>query len=174
MKLVGKVRDAHGLKGELFIHIPSGDISWMTRLEKFYLKSKLNEEDEVQTFSVQKLKPFKTGLIVKAEEVADRNASESLKSFDFYIDDELLVSNEGETIYLGEILNFKLKNPAQELQGTVVGFSSNGVQDLLVVETLKGKKAEVPFVEAFIKRIDFKQETLVMELPEGLLNIDEV
>lgn len=174
MQIVGKVREAHGLKGDLYIHIPSGDVSWMARLQKFYLKTKVQELDEVQTYTVQKLKPFKTGLLVKAEEINDRNASEALKAFEFLIDDELLVSKEGETIYLGEIKNFKLKNSNQDLLGEITGFGSNGAQDLLIVKTVKGKTAEVPFVEAFIKRIDFKQETVVMELPEGLLDLDEV
>ena len=174
MKLVGKVREAHGLKGDLYIHVPSGDISWMSRLQKFYLKSKNQMDAEALEFNVERMKPFKTGLIVKAQEVTDRNGSEVLKAYEFLIDDDLLVSKEGEEIYLGEILNFKLKNPQQDVLGTIVGFGSNGVQDLLIVETLNNKKSEVPFVDAFIKKIDFKHESVVMDLPEGLLDLDEV
>ncbi|CAE79961.1 putative 16S rRNA processing protein [Bdellovibrio bacteriovorus HD100] len=170
MKLVGKIREAHGLKGDLYVLVFSGEIAWAKRMKTFGLKAK--DSDEIKTFTVERTKPFKKGLIVKAAEVADRTAAEGLEHMEFFIDDELMVSKPGETIFLSEIKNFKLKNPEQTVLGEIVGFSSNGVQDLLVVETTDGKTAEVPFVDAFIKKIDFKHQAVVMDLPEGLFDIE--
>lgn len=169
MKLVGKVREAHGLKGDLYVLIFSGDISWAKRMKSFGLKAK--DSDEMQTFTLERTKPFKKGLIVKAAEIADRTAAEGVEHLEFFVDDQLLVSKPGETIYLSEIKNFKLKNPEQTVLGEIVGFSSNGAQDLLIVEA-DGKKVEVPFVDAFIKKIDFKHQAVVMDLPEGLFDIE--
>ena len=170
MKLVGKVREAHGLKGDLYILIFGGDISWAKRMKTFGLKAK--DSDEIRTLTVERTKPFKKGLIVKAAEIADRTAAEGVEHLEFFVDDELLVSKPGETIFLSEIKNFKLKDPEQTVLGEIVGFSSNGVQDLLVVETAAGKKVEIPFVDAFIKKIDFKHQAVVMDLPEGLFDIE--
>ncbi|UOF01917.1 ribosome maturation factor RimM [Bdellovibrio reynosensis] len=169
MKLVGKVREAHGLKGDLYVLVFSGDISWAKRMKSFGLKAK--DSDEVQTYTVERTKPFKKGIIVKAAEIADRTAAEGVEHLEFFIEEDLLVSKPGETIYLSEIKNFKLKNPEQTVLGEIVGFSSNGVQDLLVVEA-NGKKAEVPFVDAFIKKIDFKHQAVIMDLPEGLFDLE--
>ena len=170
MKLVGKVREAHGLKGDLYVVIFSGEISWAKRMKTFALKAK--NSDEMTTFNVERTKPFKKGLIVKAAEIKDRTAAEGIEHMEFFIDDELMVSKPGETIFLNEILNFKLKDPEQNTLGEIVGFSSNGVQDLLVVSYAGDKKAEVPFVDAFIKKIDFKHQTVVMDLPEGLFDTE--
>ncbi|MEK2645610.1 ribosome maturation factor RimM [Bdellovibrio sp. BCCA] len=169
MKLVGKVREAHGLKGDLYVVIFSGDITWAKKMKNFGLKAKGSEE--INNFSVERTKPFKKGFIVKAKEIADRTAAEGVEHMEFFVDDDLFVSKPGEGIYLSEILNFKLKNPEQVVLGEIVGFSSNGVQDLLVVD-IAGKKAEIPFVDAFIKKIDFKHQSIVMDLPEGLLDIE--
>lgn len=169
MKLVGKVREAHGLKGDLYVLIFSGDISWAKRMKSFGLKAK--DSDDIQSFTVERTKPFKKGLIVKAAEIADRTAAEGVEHLEFFVEDELLVSKPGETIYLSEIKNFKLKNVEQVVLGEIVGFASNGAQDLLVVEA-QGKKVEVPFVDAFIKKIDFKHQAVVMDLPEGLFDIE--
>lgn len=169
MKLVGKVREAHGLKGDLYVVVFSGDISWAKRMKSFGLKAK--DEDHIGTFTVERTKPFKKGLIVKAAEVADRTEAENLEHLEFFIEDELLISKPGENIYLNEILNFKLKNPEQTVLGDIVGFSSNGVQDLLVIQAGE-KKVEVPFVEEFIKKIDFKHQAVVMDLPEGLFDLE--
>ena len=178
MKLVGKVREAHGLKGDLYILIFSGDISWAKRMKTFGLKAKASTTEDgeevvtqMKTFTVERTKPFKKGLIVKAAEIADRTAAERIEHLEFYIDDELVTSQPGETIFLSEIKNFKLKDPEQTVLGEIVGFSSNGVQDLLVVDA-GGKKVEIPFVDAFIKKIDFKHQSVVMDLPEGLFDIE--
>ena len=169
MKLVGKVREAHGLKGDLYVLIFSGDISWAKKMKNFGLKAK--DSDDIKNFSVERTKPFKKGFIVKAKEIADRTAAEGVEHMEFFVDEDLFVSKPGEGIYLNEIKNFKLKNPEQKVLGEIVGFSSNGVQDLLVVEA-DGKKVEVPFVDAFIKKIDFKHQAVVMDLPEGLFDLE--
>ena len=169
MKLVGKVREAHGLKGDLYVLVFSGDITWAKRMKTFGLKAK--DSDEIKTFTVERTKPFKKGIIVKAAEIADRTAAEGIEHLEFFIDEDLLVSKPGETIYLSEIKNFKLKNPEQTVLGEIVGFSSNGVQDLLVVDD-GSKKVEIPFVDAFIKKIDFKHQAVVMDLPEGLFDLE--
>lgn len=170
MKLVGKVREAHGLKGDLYVVIFSGDISWAKRMKRFGLK--LKDSEEVQTFTVERTKPFKKGLIVKASEIKDRTEAENLEHLEFHVEEDLFVSKPGETIYLSEIKNFKLKNPEQTVLGEIVDFSSNGMQDLLVVES-NGKKVEIPFVDAFIKKIDFKHQAVVMDLPDGLFDIEK-
>lgn len=169
MKLVGKVREAHGLKGDLYILVFSGDISWAKRMKKFSLLAK--GETESQEFNVERVKPFKKGLIVKAAEVHDRTAAEGLEHCEFLVEEDLFVSKPGETIFLSEIKNFKLKDTEQKTLGEIVDFSSNGVQDLLVVD-LGDRKVEIPFVEAFIKKIDFKHQAVVMDLPEGLLDLE--
>lgn len=169
MKLVGKVREAHGLKGDLYVLVFSGDITWAKRMKTFGLKTK--DSEELKTFTVERTKPFKKGIIVKAAEISDRTAAEGVEHLEFFIDESLLVSKPGETIYLSEIKNFKLKDPEQKILGQIVGFSSNGVQDLLIVDD-GSKKVEVPFVDAFIKKIDFKHQAVVMDLPEGLFDLE--
>lgn len=169
MKLVGKVREAHGLKGDLYVLIFSGDISWAKRMKSFGLKAK--DSDETQTFTVERTKPFKKGIIVKAAEIKDRTDAEKLEHLEFFVEEDLFVSKPGETIFLSEIKNFKLKNPEQKILGEIVDFSSNGAQDLLIVES-NGKKVEIPFVDAFLKKIDFKHQAVVMDLPDGLFDIE--
>ncbi|MGZ3743628.1 MAG: ribosome maturation factor RimM [Pseudobdellovibrionaceae bacterium] len=171
IKLVGKVKDAHGLRGELYILIFSGDVSWIKKLKTFDLRSP--KTGEVVSYSVEKLKPFKQGFIVKSPIMADRNSAEAVKGFDFLIPADIFVSKPGETIFLNEIMGFVVKTADQDNIGLIKGFSSNGAQDLLIVESAQGT-VEIPFVEAFIKKIDFKHHTLVMDLPEGLLDLESL
>lgn len=63
MKLVGKVREAHGLKGDLYVLIFSGDISWAKKMKSFGLKAK--DSDDIKTFDVERTKPFKRASSLK-------------------------------------------------------------------------------------------------------------
>lgn len=179
MKLVGKVKDAHGIRGDLYVLVFSGEVSWAKKMRKFELhwKKQVPQRDGSnlselvqETFQVKKFRPFKQGLILTAEEIKDRNQAELLKGAEFYIDDELLVSQPGETIFLSEIMNYKVKTADAKEIGTIVGISSNGAQDLLEVKKQDDKIVLIPFVDAFIKKMDFKNQSIMMDLPPGLVD----
>lgn len=160
-KTVGKVKDAHSLKGELFILIFSGETAWIKKLKNFKLNSAL--------YNVEKVKPHKNGLILKAAEIQDRTQAEALKGQAFSIPTDLLVSQKGEVIYLSEILQFQVYDRDQ-LLGPVESISSNGAQDLLVIQYAK-KEIEIPFVAEFIEKIDYEKKIILMKLPSGLIEI---
>lgn len=176
MRLIGKVKDAHGLKGELYVMVFADDVSWWPKLKHFGLGESIRIGQEapanpnLSTMTCQLAKPFKKGLIIKPADVGDRTTAESLVGKGFWVPDEFFISKPGETIFLSEIEGFLVKDPEQKTLGQIVGFSSNGPQDLLVLKTATGQ-AEVPFVEAFLKKIDFEKKSVVMDLPEGLLEL---
>ena len=165
---IGKIKEPHGLKGDLYILVFSRDVSWISQLQKLQLRS---PDEVVKEYQVLSKKPHKEGLIVRLAGIADRNASEAVKGHQVWIPDDLLVSAEGETIYLHEILGFAvyLKD---RCVGHVESFSSNGPQDLLVIRN-EEHVFEVPFVEAFITNIDFSNQRLEMDFPEGLIKLED-
>ncbi len=167
---VGKIKDAHGLKGEVYVLIFSKDISWQDQLSIIKLESP--DAQKILDIKVERAKPHKDGLIIKFESVNDRNQSEALKGWTFAIPEENLISAEGETIYLKEVLNFQVLLNDQPV-GRVKSFSSNGMQDLLVIQS-HSHDYEVPFVADFILKIDFEAQKLFMAFPEGLMNLDKI
>lgn len=175
MRLVGKIKDAHGLKGELYILIFSGDTSWIRRLKNFGLGPSPVQGAVAapveRSYTCAQVKAFKDGLIVKSPDIADRTAAESLLGSGFYVPEEFFVSQPGERIYLGELKGFTLCSPPDAARGEIVAFSSNGPQDLLVVQTENGL-FDVPLVDAFLEQIDFEKRRVHMRLPIGLLGED--
>lgn len=168
MKKVGKIKEAHGLKGELSVLIFSQDISWLSDLETCQIQN----GSQIRELQVLAAKAFKKGFILKAKEITNRNESEAVEGWDFLIPEDLLISELGDTIFLNEVLHFKALDPAGKLLGEVIDFSSNGVQDLLILEKPDGKLAEIPFVPAFVKQILFEKSELILDLPEGLLDLE--
>lgn len=164
MKAVGKIRDAHGLKGDLVVFVFSQEASWAGRLKTFTLGE--------HTFHVASVRPHKDGLIVKTKEILDRTEAEKWIGSLFCIDEEFLVSKPGETIFLSEIQDFELRDSQNRFLGSICGFSSNGPQDLLIVKN-ETQETLVPFVAPWIQEIQFTQKKVIMNLPEGLFEVNK-
>ncbi|MCM2282032.1 MAG: ribosome maturation factor RimM [Bdellovibrionaceae bacterium] len=169
---VGRVKDGHGLKGELFITLFAGEAAWLPKLKELRLIPPGDLEGPAKTFPVRHARLHKNGLIVLSPDIRGRNEAESLKGWMLEIPGEFLVSEAGEQIYLAEIENFKVDVEGRGEIGRITGFSSNGIQDLLVVATDKGE-FEIPFVDAFVQEIDYENETIRMSLPIGLLGEEQ-
>jgi 16S rRNA processing protein RimM len=169
---VGRVKDAHGLKGELFITLFAGEAAWLGQLKELRLISEAKspgvEQTLIKTLKIKSVRLHKNGLIAKTDELQDRNEAESLKGWLMEISSQLLVSKPGEMIYLREIQGFRVFTEVKGEVGIVHDFASNGAQDLLVVKTGWGD-FEIPFIEAFVKSIDFKAREIRLDIPEGLL-----
>jgi 16S rRNA processing protein RimM len=157
----GWVKDAHGLKGELYVQLFAKRADWLSSFREFWL----GEEQAVRYF-VERAQPHKLGLIVKSESIQDRTSAERLKGQAFFIPISYLQSEEEGTFFLYQILGFALMD-GERSAGRIADFASNGAQDLLVVEN-GAKRFLVPFVEAFIRNIDFDGRVIHMELPPGL------
>lgn len=166
LRLVGKVKDAHGIRGELYLLIFSGETSWLEKLDALHLfQGRTKEWLEIPLKSVR---PHKQGFIAKTETILDRNQAEELKGSEFFIPEDFLVSGPGETIYLAEIEGFQVIQKGGVKLGKIVSFSSNGVQDIIVVKNASGE-FEIPLVEDFIVEIRFKDQEIEMDIPEGLV-----
>ncbi len=169
---IGRVKDAHGLKGELFITLKAGEAPWLKRLKELRLTPPT--PGDARVFAIKSARVHKNGMIVLSPDINGRNEAEALKGWSLEIPSEFLVSKRGEQIYLIEIQNFKLHVSGRGEVGTITHFSSNTAQDLLVVKTKEGE-FEIPFVDQFVKGIDYEAQVVEMDLPEGLLGepVDE-
>lgn len=166
MRLIGKIKDAHGLRGEVFIIFFSKDYSWSDLIDELYIEDK--------PYEVIKLAQHKDGLKVQLKDVTDRNQSEALIGKQIYLpSDFFFTEDEDEGIFLTEIENYKVTDKILGEIGVIAGFSSNVAQDLLLVKSVEGKIFEIPFVNAFVIEINHENQTIHMQLPEGLLGIND-
>lgn len=175
---VGRVKDAHGLKGELYITLFAQEAVWLKKLKNIRLLPPALEGKEAlaadgstdlsKTFAVRSARLHKNGLILLSPDIQGRNAAEALRGWLLAIPSEFLVARKGEEPFLIEVEGFRVSLKDRGEVGIITGFSSNGVQDLLVVRTPVGE-FEVPFVDAFVTNIDYTARVVEMDLPVGLL-----
>lgn len=103
--------------------------------------------------------------------VNDREGSESLKGYEVYVDRALLPKLDESEYYLTDLLNAAVVTIERKEIARVIGFSSNSAQDLLEIEMADHKRSSIPMVKHFIKEIDVKNGLVVVDLPEGLLEL---
>src|SRR5437868_5107625 len=92
---IGKVSDAKSLKGELKIHVFSGESTWLDRITYLYID--LNGEKKKYEF--QKGSFQKGKLIVKLKEINDRTQAEALIGGEVFIEEKYFQSKIGEKIF---------------------------------------------------------------------------
>lgn len=169
LHLIGKIHSSQGVRGDVFVILNIENPPWLSQWKTLILK---NLEGAEQSFKILNKKPHskqgKTGFILQLEGVSDRDVADSLVHQTVWVTEDYLTSKKGETIYLKEILNFLVVDATRGEVGPIVGFSSNGAQDLLCID-VKGQVYEVPFVKAFLQKIDFENKKVLMDIPQGLL-----
>ena len=69
-----------------------------------------------------------------------------------------------------ELVGFKVIDLQNRLLGFVTGLNESGLQSILEVN-LDEKELLIPFHEDLIKKIDPKKKEIIVDLPEGLLDL---
>ncbi len=172
---VGKVREAHGLKGEIFAILFAKEAPWINDVKELTLvrREKDNQgslKESEHLFSIKKHKVHKVGLLLKLEGLDDRTEAESFEGSLLRIPAVHFTSSRGEKIYLREVDGFQVEDSKLGAVGKVVDFSSNGAQDLLVIEKNE-VRFEVPFVVQTVVGIDWLNKSIRMDIPEGLFEV---
>lgn len=167
-KLIGKIKAPHGIRGELFVISFSREFAWLKQLKTCEIRDP--KDGVTQVLTVKSARLHKEGLILSVHEVTDRNHSERITGYEFLIDEKLLESKPGETIFLNEILGFDVFLNEQCV-GQIESFGSNGPQDLLIIRN-EEHLFEVPFVASFIQNIDFESKKVLMNFPSELIDLN--
>ncbi len=158
----GYISGAHGIRGEIIL------VSQIHDIEILEDKILLGKDGDIREFSVSSLRPHKGDYLLASKDIPDRNAAERLRGYTWFVVRAKMISQENENIFLHEIEGFVVRDDKMGAIGKIVGFSSNGAQDLLEVESNKGK-VFVPLIKPFLVKIDFAAKTVFMNLPEGLI-----
>jgi 16S rRNA processing protein RimM len=171
--VVGHITKAHGTKGELFVW-PLTD-----RPDDVFTAGHellLGDEDGVvdadgAVVVVDSVRPFKRGLLVRfvaveAREDADRLAQRYL----LLPSDAVPPLEEGEVFY-HQLLGMSVVTLSGSHVGQVREVFETDPHHLLEVRSDAGKNILVPFAERIVREVDVPGRRLIIDPPEGLLDL---
>lgn len=89
------------------------------------------------------------------------------------IDDAALPDSleDVEGFYAEDLIGFNILSQDKETIGTVVDIDDSTENVLFIVETTEGMTRMIPVADEFITEIDVDNHRIIMNLPEGLLDI---
>ena len=172
LRMIGKTHSSQGLQGHLFVLLKTENPPWIKKWKTLHLSVSEAEDGDKKDYEIlqkrEHSKQGKTGGVLKLKGIDDKNASDSLEKQFVWIPETFLTSKKGEQIFLREIENFLVVDQERGEVGPIVGFSSNGAQDLIQIQTSTGTY-DVPLVQPFIQNIDYDAKKIYMDIPQGLL-----
>lgn len=165
--LIGKVVEAHGLKGEVVVLSFAGQPENFRRYSKLTLVSQSGRMCSPCSTKVSRVKG--KSAIMRFESCPDRNAAETIAGMGVLVDkNDIPQPDEGE-FYLYQLEGLTVFTDTGRRLGKVVHIFANTAQHILVVQD-ESKEYLIPFVKALIVQQD--AEKIVISPPPGLLDIN--
>lgn len=165
---VGRFLKAHGLKGAIKLELYTDSPN-----ERFVpgavLELQVPEESPWfgKTVTVSELKWFNNSPVLFLKDVSDRTQAESLIKAILLVEQPLDVSpQEPDAWYDHQLAGLKVLRDGVEI-GTLLRVEHMPAQDLLVIKTSE-TEVLLPFVKAFVPKVDIQAGVIEVTPPGGL------
>ena len=167
---LGLVRGAHGIQGEVEVHLETDDATPYRKLTKLYVLSAAGRPvpREVKRWHLTEAHRA----LALLEGIADRDAASGMLGQGLFLPLSQLPKLTGTQFYFHEVIGFKLCDVTRggKAIGTIHKVLEAPAQPLLEVHTPQGQVL-VPIVREWVKHVDREARELHMELPEGLVEV---
>jgi 16S rRNA processing protein RimM len=168
--IVGRVRKAHGVRGELVVEpiTDAPDAIFAPGRRLFAGTTDGEVAPGAPALTVRGSKPFKGGRIVAFAEIADRNAAEVWRDRYLLVPfAELTPPGENE-VFRHDLIGMRMERVTGEPVGTVTALYD--LPQGLVLEVGEGPGAVlVPYRPEVVVRVDVDARVVLVDPPEGLL-----
>ncbi|MCX7974231.1 MAG: ribosome maturation factor RimM [Candidatus Aminicenantes bacterium] len=169
MIVLGQIVNLQGKKGELRFKPLEGGERLLSPGTEIYLK----KEDKILPFQIESIIKFKKQIIIKLKGIdSTEDALFTLGQEVLFPEEKLPPLGEGE-FYEYQLIGASVKTRDNQEVGQVIGFWEVGMKRLMVVVKDK-KEILVPFEEAICLSIDPEKKLIIIDPPDGLLNLNEI
>ncbi len=165
---LGYIKATHGLKGEVQLVLDVDQPSNYYKLESVFLDQR--GDGTLVPFFVEYIRAQGEKLIVKFEEVNHQLQAKSLIGSTVHLPLDLLPPLSGTSYYFHEIIGCRVLDMHRGELGTVTCIYDQGPQRLVGME-YQGHEVLIPFTEEIIRSLDRDSGAVLVNLPEGLLEI---
>lgn len=154
--LLGKLRRAHGVKGEIPLEV------YTEMLELLVPDSLVFIGDAYQPLTIEKTRWKQELLLLKFKEIDDRTIVSELTNALVYVRSfQLPPLTEGE-IYSHEIVGLSVYTEESEFLGTLVEILETGANDVFIIEDDAGQEILIPDTEEVILEIDLELGKMIV------------
>lgn len=169
--VVGRVVKAHGIAGELVVEVRTDDPD-LRFVPGAALRGRPSKGGTERRFVIETVRPHSGRLLVRLEGVSDRNAADALRGTVFLVDTgELPPIEDPDEFYDHQLEGLRVVTVDGGEVGTVSEVLHTPAGELLAVRAAD-REVLVPFVSAIVVSVSLADGTVVIDPPEGLLELD--
>ena len=164
---LGKIVKKYSFKGEVLAKLDTDQPELYDNLDAIFLEVR----GSLVPFFVEDMQLHKSELLrIKFEDVdSDADADSILKS-GLYLPLDLLPTLEGNKFYFHEVIGFKITDKNFGEVGILRSINDSTAQSLFVIDR-DGTEILIPMNDDFIKKVDRKAKTILVDTPEGLIDL---
>jgi 16S rRNA processing protein RimM len=164
---LGKIVKKFSFKGEVVIKLDTDEPELYKEMESVYVDLGNN----LVPFFIEKSSLHKGNqLRVRFEDLLSEEDADAILKSDIYLPLSLLPKLEDDKFYYHEIIGFSIEDKNYGKVGIITGVNDKAAQPLFEIDN-DGKEVFIPMIDDFIKKVDKEKETILVETPEGLIDL---
>ena len=155
---VGRIGASHGLLGTMKVKSFSGETDHFFALKRVDLRIK----ERFVSFQVDRVEPYKEGVLLKLAGVNSREESERLRGLEIWVDRANASSLAEGEYYLADLCRCRVYQADREI-GRVFAVCEGGSAEFLEIERPSGERFVVPFCAPFVGDVDVEGGRIDLE-----------
>lgn len=163
-RTIGYVAGTHGIKGEILVKIQTDFVEERFAAGKQVL---LEKAGTMHPYTIAGARPHKGMLLVKLQEVQNLSEVEGWRSCRLCVGEDQLHALDEDEIYYHDLMHMKVEDMNHRDLGEVVEIIESGAH--VIIRVSGEKEILIPYVKAFIKKVNLQDHVLTVELIEGML-----
>jgi 16S rRNA processing protein RimM len=176
--LLARIVRPQGRRGEVLAEIFTDFPQYFHQRKQLFLRPPTGRQaDAMRQARVESHWLHKGRVVLKFSQVDSITDAEGLRGFDVVIPREERLPLEEDAVYVSDLLGARVidvSGGGAEDVGEITDVEPEGAGPaMLVIRTLAGQERLIPFVRAYLKKTDIEARRLEMDLPTGLLAMQE-
>jgi 16S rRNA processing protein RimM len=173
--VVARIGKPHGLRGEVTVQLHTDDPEARFAVGSVLATRAPAGSGVPRTLTIRSTRVHQGVWLLGFEEIPDRTGAESLRATRLVVDAADLAradDDDSEGWYEEELRGLAVVTRDGTRLGEVSALEVGSAQDLLVVALDTGGDAYLPFVAAIVPDVDVEGGRVVVDPPEGLLELN--
>ncbi len=164
---LGKVVRKHSFKGEVVVKLDTDEPELYANMDAVFI----NVGNNLIPFFIEKsLLQKGNQLRVKFEDFTTEEDANTILKSEVYLPLDLLPKLTGTKFYFHEVIGFAIEDVNYGEVGVLFGINDRTAQPLFEIKNGE-KEILIPMIDDFIKKIDRVNKKIVVETPEGLIEM---
>ena len=154
--VLGKLRRAHGVKGEIPLEIYSQMLELLVPDKTVFIG------EDHQPFTIEKTRWKTDLLLIKFTEIHDRTAASELTNELVYVKTSQLPPLPAGDFYFHELIGLDVYEKDGQHLGVLMEILETGANDVYLIQNDEGEEVLIPATEEMILEIDPDQEKMIV------------